>query len=190
MPAEIRQASYYASSDPRSPISLKKKCWETIHPQSNFSPRQQNNLSKAIQSTNNSNTGTITASCLMSHCLSRRMGCFEESLLFQKARHLRISRRLGAINLMVFDLHKTIPTHRDLLRASKWSFWCLLLLSFSFSFLPFHFLFWSFFKKRNFRFAAKSRGGYRDCPLHLHSLSHYQPFPLGGTFVPTDIDTS
>ena len=115
----------------------------------------------------------------MSHCLSRRMGCFEESLLFQKARHLRISRRQGAINPMVFDLHKTIPTHCDLLRASKWSFWCYLLLRvFLFSSFPSISLFWGFLKKRNFSFTAKSRGGYRDCPLHLHSLPHYLPLPL------------
>lgn len=87
----------------------------------------------------------------MSHCLSRRMGCFEESLLFQKARHLRISRRLGAINLMVFDLHKTIPTHCDLLGASKWEFLMLPSIeSFSFLFLPFHFSFLRLFKKEKF----------------------------------------
>lgn len=73
---------------PQKPGFSKEEIWRnSLLPQSNFSFSRENNLSKTIQSNNNSNTDTIPPPVFISQCLSRGTGHFEGPLSFQKARH-------------------------------------------------------------------------------------------------------
>lgn len=137
----ICQTPHTVSSDPRSPVSLKKKFGETVYSLSlisllvrrTISQRQFSPIIIVIQTSYHLlylyhsafPEGRDTLK-VPSH--SRRRGTIAASWT---------PMRLSEIDLKKLDLHKIIFRHCDLLWAHKWAFWCYIRLrAFLFTFLP------------------------------------------------------
>lgn len=147
LPAAVSTSDspHYVSSDPRNPVSLKKKCVETIHSpisllerralsQGQFSP-----IIIVIQA-------PYPTPEFISHGLSRGPQHSEDALYSRRQGCSLLNSREApmAVSLKGFGIQKIMPTPWDLFRACKWAFWCCILVRVFFLSSPSLLSFYSF----------------------------------------------